>query len=292
MKIGIPRALLYYNYRVLWTEFFKILGVETIVSPETNKQIISMGNKNSIDEACYSSKIYIGHVAWLIGKCDKIFVPRFENTGIREDYCTRIIGIYDLVRNTFPDAPLLHADTNYLFRKKEQDAYISIGEQLGFPRETALTAYQSARTAHLTAHAAEIAAQDALLNTSPRKILLITHPYNAYDAAIGKNIAKYFADNNTTVIYAHLVADPPKTPRMYWKTNADLMAGFEKYRPYVDGIILISTFPCGPDSIFNEMILRTPTKKPTLNITIDELDATAGLLTRLESFLDILEARQ
>ena len=28
MKIGIPRALLYYRYHVLWNTFFRELGIE------------------------------------------------------------------------------------------------------------------------------------------------------------------------------------------------------------------------------------------------------------------------
>mgnify|MGYP000845206889 FL=1 len=37
MKIGIPRALLYYRYHVLWNAFFQELGIETVISPHTNK---------------------------------------------------------------------------------------------------------------------------------------------------------------------------------------------------------------------------------------------------------------
>ena len=31
MKIGIPRALLYYRYHVLWNTFFQELGIETVI---------------------------------------------------------------------------------------------------------------------------------------------------------------------------------------------------------------------------------------------------------------------
>ena len=40
MKIGIPRALLYYRYHVLWETFFRELGHETIASPHTNKTLM------------------------------------------------------------------------------------------------------------------------------------------------------------------------------------------------------------------------------------------------------------
>jgi len=40
MKVGIPKALLYFKYAHLWEGFFKALGVDYIVSPDTNKGII------------------------------------------------------------------------------------------------------------------------------------------------------------------------------------------------------------------------------------------------------------
>ena len=35
IKIGLPRALLYYRYRVLWRTFFQELGMETVVSAKS-----------------------------------------------------------------------------------------------------------------------------------------------------------------------------------------------------------------------------------------------------------------
>lgn len=68
MKIGIPRALLYYRYAVLWDTFFRELGIETVLSPHTNKNLLDAGNYYAIDENCLSSKLYLGHVAALEGK--------------------------------------------------------------------------------------------------------------------------------------------------------------------------------------------------------------------------------
>ena len=300
VKIGIPNALLYHTYKVLWLEFFKSLGIEVIVSPETNKQIINLGSKNCIDEACFSSKIYIGHVTWLTDKCDMVFVPRYENTAIREDYCTRIIGLYDLVRNTFPNIKLLHADTNYMFRKREQDAFIKIGEALGKQHEETLAAYTNAVEKFKASTKAATDAQTALAKSGGTKVLLVTHSYNSQDSVVGKNVADFFKAAGIKILHANIIDSSIVKEKMrakygtriYWKVNAELLAGVEHYKNDVDGIVLLSTFPCGPDSIFNEMIIRQLKDKPVLNLMIDELNATAGLVTRLESFTDILEAKR
>lgn len=43
MIVGIPRALLYFKYEKLWTTFFDEIGVEYIISPETDKEILTAG---------------------------------------------------------------------------------------------------------------------------------------------------------------------------------------------------------------------------------------------------------
>ena len=52
---------------------------------------------------------------------------------------------------------------------------------------------------------------------------------------------------------------------------------------------MLSVFPCGPDSMVNDMIIRKFSGTPILNIVLDDQDGTAGLETRLESFIDILK---
>jgi len=300
MKVGIPRALQYYFYEDLWLNFFKNINIETIVSPETNKEIVKIGINNSIDEACFSSKIFIGHVEWLLDKCDMIFVPRIENSAVREEYCTRIFGLYDLVRNTFPDAKLLHSEVNYLYRKRESNAFIEIGAALGISKEESLEAYKNALATAVKIKEAQILKQEELLNEGGAKVLIFSHAYNTYDASIGKAITDFFTRNNIKIAYADLINEKEAQSltkesygkRVYWKVSAQLIGGIEKYRDQVDGIILISTFPCGPDSIFNELLIRLIKDKPILSLVIDELDAEAGIQTRLESFTDIIMAKR
>ena len=300
MTIGIPRALQYYFYQDLWLNFFKNLGVNTVLSPPTNKEIVKIGVANSIDEACFSSKIFIGHVEYLLNKCDMVFVPRIENTAIREEYCTRIFGLYDLVRNTFPEAKILNADVNYMFRRREVSAFVKMAEEIGFDKEKSQTAYKNALAAAEESKAEEIKKQDELLQQSGSKVLIFSHAYNTFDACIGKEITDYFEKAGTKIIHADIVdVNEAKAlclntygKRIYWRVTKQMLGGLEKYRSQVDGIVLISTFPCGPDSLINDLVIKRVKNKPILTLVIDEQDASAGLFTRLESFIDIIEAKR
>jgi predicted nucleotide-binding protein (sugar kinase/HSP70/actin superfamily) len=55
-----------------------------------------------------------------------------------------------------------------------------------------------------------------------------------------------------------------------------------------DGIILVSAFPCGPDSMTNELLIRRIKGIPVLPLILDIQSGMAGIETRIESFLDII----
>ena len=265
MKIGIPRALLYYYYEDLWLSFFDNLKIETIVSPPTNKDILKKGISNSIDEGCYSSKIFIGHVEYLLDKCDMIFIPRIENSAIREEYCTRIFGLYDLAKNTFPQANILNADVNYLYRKKEPSAFVEIGATLGKDAEESLAAYKAALTVANQRKEERILQQEALLQSEGPKVLIVSHAYNVFDAKIGKDILDFFSENHIQVAYADWI-DSQKAKakarenygkRIYWKVSAEMIGGMETYKDQVDGDrgATQQYSPCSPHNLHRSRLL-------------------------------------
>lgn len=66
-------------------------------------------------------------------------------------------------------------------------------------------------------------------------------------------------------------------------------------RPDVDGIIHVTAFACGPDSLVDRMVeieARRRRKMPYLSIAVDEHTGEAGVRTRIEAFLDMLRYRR
>ncbi len=99
--VGIPRALLFYKYHHLWETFLYSLEVNYIISPPTTKAILAKGINIAVDETCLPSKIYLGHVDWLIGCCDSILVPRIAEFGKQNTVCTKHQAMPDVLKNTF-----------------------------------------------------------------------------------------------------------------------------------------------------------------------------------------------
>ena len=70
------------------------------------------------------------------------------------------------------------------------------------------------------------------------------------------------------------------------------MGSIALHRDQVDGIILLSAFPCGPDAMVNELLVRRLKGIPVLNMVLDGQSGTAGVETRLESFVDIIRFKE
>ena len=296
--IGIPRAMLFYRYEILWKNFFTALGVKCVLSPQTNKDIIKQGTAVSIDEACLSTKIFMGHVRSLIGKCDYILIPRISNFGIKRNMCTKFEALYDIARNTFRKAPqkFISYNVDYLGGITEEDAFTSLGERLGFSRKQSLASYRAAKKAETDYLKNRIKLQEQDLKKKGLKILIVSHSYVEMDPYIGKPVISYLRKMGAVPVFADLFDrnDALKqsvkvSPTLKWEFSRELVGSAYIYRDKIDGIILLSAFPCGPDSMVNEMIIRRFSGKPILNMVLDDQDGTAGVETRLESFIDILK---
>lgn len=301
--IGIPRALLYYRYGLMWQTFLEEIGRTVVVSCPTDRAILEEGDRLSVDECCLASKIYMGHVASLADCCDAVLVPRYSSFGKHRTFCTKFEALPDLVRNTFalqrPDESLnvisFQIDKNVV-DGKERDAFIALGESFGVPAKESKAAYEKASRMQdsMDFHHARVV-EDAIAEASGLKILVVAHPYVVHDEYVGEPIVAMLKDMDVTPLFADYV-DKKKAFRkskefsdtLPWQTNRELVGAILELYSQIDGIVLISAFPCGPDSMADDAIMRYIKGKPILHITVDAQSGTAGLETRVESFVDIL----
>ncbi|MCD7888881.1 MAG: acyl-CoA dehydratase activase-related protein [Oscillospiraceae bacterium] len=300
--IGIPRALHYYRYGRLWIEFFRGLGIECVVSEPTTKEILTNGINRSIDEACYSLKVYLGHVDSLIGRCDAVFVPRIAGFRLREKFCTRFESLYDVVSTIFADKGIQVVTLSHDWKSENEieDDYIELGIKLGKSKKEAKKAYSQAVKASQQASQAEAKEQRRLaVSDDGFKLLIAAHPYIAHDPYIGGQVESYLNELGCKVLYvdrANTRAAVKRSQAMVhtlpWIESREILGTIDLYKNKLDGIILMSAYPCCTDSMTNEYILRTVKDIPILQVTMDVQDGTAGLETRLESFVDIIRFRE
>lgn len=293
MKVGIPRSLFYYYYSDMWIYFFEKLNISYVISPETNKEIMELGCKYANDEMCLSLKNYIGHVAYLSTRCDVLLIPRIDNYGYDLQTCTNFLSCYDIIHNLF-SVPIIDYNICYTKNDNEYKAFYNIGRYFKFSNKQIHDAYIYALTLSKKCLKKKIINNNNLMRSPGKKVLIVSHPYNTYDKMIGKPVIDYLKSINCKVIYSDLFDKElciskslDLCPGLYWKFSREIIGSIILSKDYIDGVIFLSTFPCGLDSIVNELVIRKLDIK-CLNLVIDNLDGFAGLETRLESFVDIL----
>ncbi|MFA5603536.1 MAG: acyl-CoA dehydratase activase-related protein [Bacilli bacterium] len=294
IKIGIPRSIPYYYFDKKWTYYFEKLDIEVITSPKTNKRIINDGLNYANDEMCLSLKIYMGHVNFLKDKCDYILIPRIENYGVDNQTCTNFLSLYDLVKNAF-EVNVLNYNVALSNHETEEKGFVKIGKRLGKKGSECKKSYIYAKAMSYKDKKKQHLNNLKKLSSSKLKILMVGHPYNIEDEYVGIPVLKALEKLNIEWINAYDF-DPKITNKLssklskdiYWKYSKELIGAIKFVEDKINGIIFVSSFPCGPDSLVNDLVIRK-LKLPYLNLVIDDLDSLSGVETRLESFVDIIE---
>ncbi len=291
MKIGIPKALYYYYYFEKWRYFFDEFNIE-LVSFDTDREIIAKGNYYASSEMCLSLKIFLGHIAKLVDKCDYILIPKVDNYGLKDQMCANFSCLYDLVNNLF-DVKILTYEIDYIHNLNELKGFIKLGKQLNLKIKDIKKAYHKACIKFNKKMKEKIMINTNKLDSCNKKILIVSHAYNIHDNYIGKIIKDNLTKFNCEIIYSDLFNNTSDlsfylSNELYWKYSKQNIGAIVLCKEKIDGIIFLTTFPCGLDSLVNELVIRK-IDKPYLNLVIDDLDAEAGIETRIESFVDILE---
>ena len=296
IKIGIPRAFLYYRYGVLWKNYFELLGCKVLISPETNYDILNLGINNTIDECCLSYKIYIGHTLYLAPLCDYIIVSRVCDYGKKDKVCTRFNGLYDNLKYLLPKEKILSYNIEHTKHQYQFWGLIKIGFKITKNPIKILYSYFYAASKQRKYNISKYNENQNKLSSPNKKILIMSHFYNIQDKFISGYIKDYLLKNNITPLLSNNL--DPKTSlffaeyfsdTLYWKYSKEMIGALYYYKYRVDGIIFISTYPCGIDALVNTLAIYKNKELPTLNLVIDENITDLSLETKLESFLDIIK---
>lgn len=317
--IGIPRAMSFYNNYPFYFGFFNDLGIKIVLSDVTTKQTMSAGAGLVVTETCLPIKVFIGHILNLLNKgVDKIFVPSLQSIDNKIYNCSKIRGLPDLVRNvvkqpfTMIEATLDKSAKNhglYDFLAEAVKPYgITDMEKIKKASKAGWRCYNNfhvmTKSGMSYTKALSYALQGKVVITNkvkeyPISVALVGHGYNIYDERVCMKIFDKLEKMDVQVSTSLQLSDEQLDEGItslgndkYW-ANEDEMTGtaghFMKDNK-IDGVITITAFGCGPDSLMVERITRRAKQfnKPLLNLTIDEQTGEAGFVTRLEAFVDML----
>ena len=310
-KIGIPMALMNWQQLPLFARFFKALGFVVIVSGQTDKRIIRMGVESVTAQPCFPVKAAYGHIAELIEKkVDYIFLPSIVSMTASypqnksNQLCPYVQSLVYQAQAAFINklgdtkiltAPIRLGEGQKLLRK----SFIAIGEKLG-------VSASAVRKAIKEGFAAQGRFEQALINKGKeildqigpeqRLFVLVSRPYNGCDEGLNLQLSKKLDELGVKTIPMDMLAldqanlgDESLHRRVYWACGQKILRAAEiiksDRRLFA---IYLSNFSCGPDSFLLTFFKGIMAQKPCLLLELDEHSADAGVITRLEAFLDSL----
>lgn len=317
-KIGIPRSMSYYQNYPFYYGFFDKLGISVVVSDKTTSKIINDGTKYVVSETCLPVKVFVGHVINLLNKgVYDIFIPSIQSVDYKINNCSKIRGLPEILRNVIDKPlniiePVLDKTNNIGF----YDFWYETAKQSGITDKKlikqAIECGQDKYNNFFEMTKRGIPYQQALDNTvngifenkilesvKPVSVVIMAHGYNLFDEKVSLNLIKKLEKMNVKVYTSLNVSKEDSLKSInalgelvYWANETDLtgVAAYYMLNSKVDGIIALSAFGCGPDSLMVDEIEYHAKKRnlPMIHLTIDEHTGEAGFVTRLEAFIDML----
>lgn len=318
LKIGIPQALLYYEYFPLWKGFLEGLDAEVIITGPTTKEILDLGIRSAISEICFPVKVFYGHVMSLKDQVNYLFIPRMVCVEKGAYFCPKFLGLPDMIKSSFSSLPPLIEPTIDI-RKSAiniKNSFLAVGKLItNNSKKIYQSFYEAQKSLQLYLQSKENELDQKIIsqqynNQFPSNdlknflnIALLGHSYLVYDYFINLNLISKLKKVKINVLTAEMVKKRDIERQLkklykplFWtlskKTVGSALYFLEKK---IDGIIHLTSFECGEDSLIGEIIHQESKKYPSVAYTefvFDEHTGEVGIDTRTEAFLDMIMRRK
>jgi predicted CoA-substrate-specific enzyme activase len=314
-RIGFNRSFLVNSYYPLYSNFFTELGYEIVLPDRPSQDGIDQQNA----AFCYPVELAHGFFYTLLNldeSPDYIFLPHFKAipgekdtiSSTQSQVCPLVQGETFYLRTTFRKKieQLTHKGTRILaplldLSRDLDDArkpMIKTALQMGITRKEAERAFDRAlqQQHNCLAEMKTIGRQAmAQLEADPKKfaVVIFSRPYNGFVEEAHMGIPHKLASRGIPVIPLDFleITEERSKRHMYWGMGKLIMkAGrLVERHPQLFGTY-ITNFSCGPDSFVVGYFRDIMGRKPSLTLELDSHTADAGLETRVEAFLDIVQA--
>ncbi|MCL0070435.1 acyl-CoA dehydratase activase [Dehalococcoidia bacterium] len=304
--VGIPRALLMYDYAPLFIGFLNALGVKTIVSRKTNRGTIEQSVELSYTDSCFPIKLVHGHTAGL-KDADYILFPSAIRLGRKEGdenqkYACPLVQA----------APFLAQEALGLGKKllvpfidfstgdgEVIDSLVRVATKMGFSKkrgkDAALAGLSALREFERAREERGRALLQQIRENNQIGVVLLARSYMYQDSGANLGVAEQLARLGVVPIPLDFlplssINAREYSDRPYWMYESKLIAAAAIIAsdPRLYGLIL-TNFGCGPNSFILPIVNDIMGGKPLGQLEIDEHAAEAGIVTRLEAFVDTIK---
>ncbi len=320
MIVGLPRSLGFFYLFPLYRTFLSRLGLTWVESDGTGSLDLC-----PTDEPCISVKASFAHCQELLGKTDCLFVPAVVSLSHTNFCCPKMIGLPSMLRAGLDldrdqlISPVIDFKENPIGWKK---TWVYAAEKLGVcdkgkaiwavneglkawdavKRRAADTSTPMSRFIHGDLKTLNRKCSTAKVeNSETLPTGIVGHSYILHDV-FGENIIR-LAQTYGPIIMPECVSsseisqglDAIPDGHKLWAIEGDILGAaiYLLRQRKIGRIVFVSAFSCGPLSIIENYISQEAEAYgvPFLSLAIDEHYGEAGLVTRLEAFMDAVVSK-
>jgi len=314
---------MFYRYYPFLKTFLESYGCDVQPSQTTNLEMLGVGTDICVDDVCVAVKVLFGHVSQLAPEVDAILIPRLvsvEKRGYDTFTCPKLIAAPDMVRYSFPQLPAPLEFTVDISNAPWWWGCVRLVRRLGLPLRKMARAYMYAvreqekyegllhggllpADALSKMYDGNGATRPSYLSQRDVTVAVVGHPYLLGDPIVNKRLIHWLDACGARVLGSTMLSEDelekeePFLPPLSWSYERELLAAASCFmkRDDVDGLIYLTSFGCGPDSLITEMVRRE--LKPVgdqvlMEMVLDEHSAESGVRTRAEAFVDMLRHRK
>ena len=304
-SVGIPRALILYDYAPLIIGFLNALGARVVLSSKTTKQIMEHACELSYTDSCFPIKLLHGHAASL-HDVDYILYPCAIRLGLKDGdenqkyscplvqaspfIIRQVLGLEKLLLTPIIDFSMGDADVISNFA--------AVAVKMGFSRQQGRKAALAGIRAQRDFEAAQVELgrkiMEQIRHNNQLGVVIFARSYMSQDSGANLGIAEKLSQLGVVPIpldFLPLASVNIKeySDRPYWFYEGKHIAGaaLTASDPQLYGLVL-TNFGCGPNSFIIKIVEDIMGGKPLGQLEIDEHAAEAGIVTRLEAFIDTI----
>jgi len=305
-SVGIPRALLVYDFAPLLIGFLNALGVRCVLSHQSNKEIIEKAIELGYSDSCFPLKLLHGHAA-MLSDTDYILYPSAIRMGEKDGdenqkYACPLVQASPYIIRQIVDLGerLLIPTLDFSLGNADVIKNLTdVARKMGFSRSKGKKAALAGIESQSKFASGQAALGEELLQQLRQSgqlgVVLFARSYMSQDAGANLGIAEKLAQLGVVPIpldFLPLTSVNPKkySDRPYWYYEGKYLAGAEitASDPHLYGLSL-TNFGCGPNSFILPEVEDIMGDKPMGQLEIDEHAAEAGIVTRLEAFVDTIQ---
>lgn len=303
ITVAIPLCFSVFNLFPFYNSFFTKLGVKVLISDDVDENGFSYAEA----DYCYPAEIAHATVLNVIKKKpDYIFLPHFkdkfdDNSSNHSCTCPITQALPYYIEKAFPELNKSKILSPYIsFDETENSSlikeFIKISKHLGFSKQKAIEAIQFALGEQKTfekelKHIGKLSLKE-INQTEDPVIMLMGRPYNAFTKDANMGIPEKIVSKGYDIVPFNIYADESIDiyDNMYWYYGRQVLQTAKLAKQTKNLYpIYITNFSCAPDSFLLHYLSWIMGDKPYLILELDSHTADAGIDTRIEAFLDIVE---